>query len=326
MRKFIFISCIFIYLSSLFSTAQNVSEKIIFLSSNPFSFNDVITDFKNLEQQEVFGELIIPFDSLQPNKKHPLIIGVAGSLGWRNHHLDYLKMYQNLGFATFQLKSFKSRNIVSTVGEQNQVTTAAMIVDVYKALDELSNHKFINKDKISVTGWSLGGAVALFSAWLPLKNAIDSDLNFASHLAFYPPCFFDLESLEFSKSPIHILIGELDDWTPSKPCTDMVKRLNDNNINISLTIYKDSHHGFDSKSKLEINDNGYSFKNCMFKLTSDGNVLMNYLNIPMSNSVLQKVGFMFCASKGVTIGGNSAARTQSFIFAKKFMLDTLIYK
>ena len=56
----------------------------------------------------------------------------------RSHHLEYLKMYQNLGFATFELNSFKSRDIKSTVGEQNQVTTAAMIVDAYKALEKTS--------------------------------------------------------------------------------------------------------------------------------------------------------------------------------------------
>ena len=299
-----------------------ISERVTFTSHNPFSFSDVINSYEKLKKQEVFGNLVIPYDSLNPNKKFPLIIGVAGSMGWKSHHLDYLKMYQDLGFATFELISFKSRDIESTVGEQNQVTTAAMIVDAYKALETLSNHPSINNDKISITGWSLGGAVTLFSAWLPLKRAINKDLNFASHLAFYPPCFFELENLEFSQSPIHILIGEVDDWTPSAPCVDLVNQLS-NFSNIDITVYKDSHHGFDREGGLEINQNGYSFKDCMFKLTEDGDVLMNYLNIPMSNAFLQKVGFLFCATKGVTIGGNSYAREQSFKFASDFMIKNL---
>ena len=325
MKKLSTIIFLFIFFTSFQCFSQNISEQITFTSANPFSFKDVITNFDNLEKQEVFGELVIPYDSLNPQKIFPLIIGVAGSLGWKSHHLEYLKMYQDLGFATFELKSFKSRDIESTVGEQSQVTTAAMIVDAYKALEQLSKHPLINKDKVSITGWSLGGAVTLFSAWIPLKNAINKQLSFASHLAFYPPCFFELENLEFSQSPIHILIGELDDWTPSEPCSNLVNELNDY-CNIDITIYKDSHHGFDREGGLEINENGYSFKNCMFKLTSDGDVLMNYLNLPMSNSLLQKVGFLFCASKGVTIGGNLEARNQSFIFAKEFMLKTCYNK
>ena len=44
----------------------------------------------------------------------------------------------------------------------------------------------INKDKVAITGWSLGGGVTLFSAWLPLKNAINTELNFAALLAYFP--------------------------------------------------------------------------------------------------------------------------------------------
>ncbi|MDC1492721.1 dienelactone hydrolase family protein [Flavobacteriaceae bacterium] len=313
---------IILFFIPLLLLSQNYTEEIKFTSSNPFSFSDVINDYGNLAKQEVFGKLVIPIDSLNPNKKFPLIIGVAGSLGWKSHHLDYLKMYQDLGFATFELNSFKSRDIESTVGEQNQVTTAAMIVDAYKALEVLSNYSSINKDKISITGWSLGGAVTLFSAWLPLKNSINKELSFASHLSFYPPCFFELENMDFSQAPIHILIGELDDWTPSEPCVQLVDQLS-NYSNIDITVYKDSHHGFDREGGLEINENGYSFKDCMFKLTDDGDVLMNYFNIPMSNAFLQKIGFLFCATKGVTIGGNSDAREQSLKFARDFMIKTL---
>jgi dienelactone hydrolase len=150
-----------------------------------------------------------PVDSFNSDKKYPLIIGVAGSMGWRKHHLDYLKMYQEQGYATFQLNSFKSRGITSTVGSQDEVTIAAVILDAYRALEKLSKHPKINKDKVAITGWSLGGGVALFSGWMPLKKAITDELSFAAHLAFYPPCFINPENLSFTKAPIHILIGEV---------------------------------------------------------------------------------------------------------------------
>lgn len=318
MKKIFIITLIFLTSQSY---SQYNSEKISFKSYNPYTFNDVISNYPNLKSQEVFGNLVIPKDSLNPNKKYPLIIGVAGSLGWAEHHYEYLKMYQDLGYATFELNSFKSRNITSTVGTQNEITMATMIVDAYKALEKLSNHPQIIKEKVSITGWSLGGAVALYSAWLPLKNSINKSLNFASHLAFYPPCFFDFEDLNFSKVPIHILIGELDDWTPSQPCNNLVNKLAMSNINV--TVYKDSHHGFDREGELEINENGYSFKDCMFDVNKEGDILMNYLNIPMTNPFLQKIGFLFCVNRGVTIGGNKIARSKSFKFAKEFMQKTL---
>ena len=51
---------------------------------------------------------------------------------------------------------------------------------------------------------------------------------------------------------------------------------------------------------------------------------MNYLRIPMSNSILQKVGFLFCVDKGVHVGGNLEARKKSLAFAKDFMNDKLL--
>ena len=56
-------------------------------------------------------------------------------------------MYQKSGFATFELNSFKSRNIESTVGTQNEVTVAAIVVDAYKALDFIKSIPLLLKKK-----------------------------------------------------------------------------------------------------------------------------------------------------------------------------------
>ena len=88
MRFFI----ILIYIISFHINAQN-SEIISFNSANPFSLSDIIKDLENQQQQEVFGKLTLPIDSANYKKKFPLIIGVAGSLGWRPHHHEYCLLY-----------------------------------------------------------------------------------------------------------------------------------------------------------------------------------------------------------------------------------------
>ena len=316
----VFLSIIVFFIH--FSVKSQIKSKIKFQSANPFSMSDVINNLDKLDPQEVFGELTIPSDSLNNEKKYPLIIAVAGSLGWRKHHYDYLDMYQKNGFATFELNSFKSRKITSTVGSQIEITTAAMILDAYKAFDKLKTHPNININKVSITGWSLGGAVALFSGWEPLRNAITNSLKFSSHLAFYPPCFFDPENTNFTEKPIHILIGELDNWTPAEPCVTFVEKINLKK-NIGVTVFPNSHHSFDSEEPVSFNEKGYSFKNCLFKLSSDGDVLMNYLHLPMSSPIMQKIGFLFCVKRGVNLGGNAVYREESFKFAKSFMEKTL---
>ena len=95
---------------------------------------------------------------------------------------------------------------------------------------------------------------------------------------------------------MHILIGEDDNWTPASPCENLVNKLS-KNTNIGITVYPNAHHGFDSEETVHRNEKGYSFKDCLFDLTSEGDVLMNYLRIPMSNSILQKVGYYFALNE-----------------------------
>ena len=73
-----------------------------------------------------------------------------------------MEMYRKMGFATFEIQSFNSRNVNSTVGDQTTVTTAMMILDSYKALEVLGKDNRIDIDNVAITGWSLGGGVALF--------------------------------------------------------------------------------------------------------------------------------------------------------------------
>lgn len=313
----------FAFLFSFSLNAQFHQEQIYFDSANPFSLSDIILSLDELETQKVYGQLTLPVDSLNLKKKYPLIIGVAGSMGWRQHHKDYMKMYQEKGFATFELNSFMSRGITSTVGSQDQVTIAGIILDAYRALEKLAAHPNIDAQKASITGWSLGGGVALFSAWLPVKNAITKEHAFASHLAFYPPCFINPENLDFSQAPIQILIGEADNWTPAKPCSNLVNSLS-GKANIDITTYPNAHHGFDSEAPMVHNENGYSFKDCLFDMTAEGDILMNYLRLPMSSPLMQKIGFLFCVERGVDIGGNPSARAKSMPFAVGFMEQTLM--
>ena len=71
---------------------SQVNEVIEFESANPFSMSDVINRLEDQQKINVFGKLTLPSENNV--EKLPLIIGVAGSLGWREHHYDYLKMFQ----------------------------------------------------------------------------------------------------------------------------------------------------------------------------------------------------------------------------------------
>ena len=299
----------------IFSSILLSQEKIIFNSASPFSFKDIITNLENLDKTEVSGLLKLP----KGEGPFPLIIGVAGSLDWGEHHLEYLDMYRSMGIATFELQSFSSRGIKSTVGSQVNVTTAMMVLDAYKALETLTEHPMINKEKVAITGWSLGGGVALFSGWEPLFRKINPKIKFAAHLSIYPPCIAQPENLKFTDAPMHILIGELDNWVPAKACEELVPKMQNIGVNINLTVYPESHHSFDRNTPLVTREDAYRTVDCRFKLRDDGTVIMNFLNIPMTTPFRQKIGLALCAKRGTTMGGNPKTRKEAFQFAREFI-------
>ena len=298
-------------------------DTLSFISANPFSFKDIIVDLDSQKEQEVFGVLTLP-DNLLQNQKIPLVIGVAGSKDWADHHLEYMAMYQSMGIATFELQAFGSRQVTSTVGSQVEVTTAMIVLDSFRAFERLANHPNIDPEKLAITGWSLGGGVSLFSAWIPLKNAINKELKFAAHLSYYPPCIVEPNTLEFTDSPIHLLVGELDAWVPAEACVDLSNKMKDSGANIEVTVYEKYHHSFVKKNLPKVVKNGYKLEDCRLRMRDDGAVMMNFLNIPMTTPTLQKIGLALCtkgifAERGPTFGGNPDARKKSFEFSKEFM-------
>src|SRR5210317_486469 len=308
--------------------AQEVlRENIAFESRNPFSFEEIITDLDNQEKQMVKGILGFPAD-FDVEKKYPLIVGVAGSLNWGPHHLKYLEMYRSLGFATLQLQSFDSRDVQSTVGSQVEVTSAMMILDSYLALETLSTHPNIDINSVGITGWSLGGTVSLYSAWMPLINSINNgEYRFAAHLPIYPGCLaypYPDESMIFSQAPVHILIGELDDWVPASACTNFLDKLNESGLphNIDITIYENAHHSFDKEMELTQVENGYTLGDCFFPMNDEGALFLSeFWNIPINTPIRQKLALLTCAGRGPTMGGNDEAREQSFKFAAEFFFN-----
>lgn len=320
---------IFIVMLSVIIAQETSKETITFNSANPFSFEEIIMDLDNQETQEVFGTLTLPKNH-NPNEKYPLIIGVAGSLNWGIHHLEYLEMYHEMGFATFQLQSFDSRDIKSTVGSQVEVTTAMVILDSYRALEKLSAHPNIDTNRSGITGWSLGGGVSLYSAWLPLIDAINNrEFMFAAHLPVYPPCMaypYPNENMQFSTAPIHILMGELDNWVPAAACTELIDKIYDSGLphNIDITIYKNAHHSFDRISEVTVNEKGYTLVDCRFPMNDEGTLLLSeYWNIPINTPLRQKLALMTCAGRGPSMGGNAEAREQSFQFSAEFFTKYL---
>ena len=80
------------------SELKTNQELIVFKSKNPFNFKDIIKNLDIVSEQDVYAIITYPEDNSK--ERYPAIIGIAGSLGWAEHHLDYLKRYREVGIAT----------------------------------------------------------------------------------------------------------------------------------------------------------------------------------------------------------------------------------
>ena len=165
---------------------------------------------------------------------------------------------------------------------------------------------------------------------MPLINSINKgEFRFAAHLPIYPACLaypHPEESMIFSQAPVHILIGELDDWVPASACTNLLGRLNESGLphNIDITIYEDAHHSFDREMELTIMEHGYTLGDCFFPMNDEGTLFLSeFWNIPINSPTMQKLALLTCAGRGPTMGGNDEAREQSFKFAADFFQKNL---
>ena len=135
-----FKNIIFFFLISL----SHTDEIIVFESSNPFSLKDIILDIEKLDTQKVKGLLQIP--ESDDKNKFPLVIGVAGSIGWGEHHLEYLQMYRKMGIATFQLQSFESRNERDRLKKQKVDTSLITVSQTEHYNEYMRQYRYLYKN------------------------------------------------------------------------------------------------------------------------------------------------------------------------------------
>lgn len=122
---------------------------------------------------------------------------------------DWSALLTRWGYATLMVDSFGPRRAGSVCDQPGGGRIgAAQVLDAYGALEHLSRQPFVDRARIAVMGWSLGGLSAL-GAVLSEGLARTSDLRFRAAIAFYPKCGLLGPGQDFH-APVLILVGEKD--------------------------------------------------------------------------------------------------------------------
>lgn len=156
------------------------------------------------------------------------------------------------GIAVVFPESFTSRNFEQVCTEKMQARTIRQrdrVQDVIATHAWLKTQPGIDSKKVVLWGWSHGGSTVLNTVThRSLPGEFSDDVKFVEAIAFYPGCspFAKDSSPQKISSPLTILMGDADDWTPAAPCATFAARLKNNEQPASLTLYPGAYHDFDN--------------------------------------------------------------------------------
>jgi len=212
------------------------------------------------------GFLLLP-RTAQPPGGYPAVIALHGCGGvystrkGRERELaDRLQLRADLylaeGFAVLFPDSFGSRGVreVCTirVGERT-ISSMRRRLDALAALDYLAHRPDIAPDRVALLGWSHGGSTVLHA--INVKDPEVASFRaapgapfFRAAVALYPGCNTALRAIDRWQpgTPTRIHIGELDDWTPARPCVQLGEAMAARGEDFDVVTYPNSHHAFDA--------------------------------------------------------------------------------
>ena len=268
----------------------------------------------------VAGELRLPFP-LRPGQKVPAVVLVHGSGGINASTDLWARELNAAGVGAFILDSFASRGIVSTVQDQTQLHSLAMMVDAFRALDWLAEHPRIRPDRIAVMGFSKGAVAAVYSATTRFQALYGNPAHrFAAHIGLYTPCNVAYaKDAEVGPAPIRLFHGVVDDYVAIGPCRDYAARLKAAGADVTLTEYANGQHSFDNPFQplLVTVADAQTTRGCRLEEAAGGAMLNAATKQPFTLADA-------CVARGAHVGydpvGASAVRAAVRAFAEERLL------
>ncbi len=247
------------------------------------------------------GELRLPFGVAG---RVPVVVLIHGSGGIAAGPDMWARTLNAAGIGAFILDSFSGRGIVSTVEDQDQLNSLSMVVDAYRALDVLAAHPRVRADRIAVWGFSKGAVPSVYAAMERFRGGFGSAAKFAAHVGFYTPCNIAYERDQaMGGVPIRLYHGASDDYVNPAACRTLVARLKPAGVDVTLTEYADSQHGFDSPTTPRLVEvpKAQSTRNCRLKEGPNGTLLEAETGQPYA------IRTSACVAVGAHVGHNPQA-------------------
>jgi dienelactone hydrolase len=273
-----------------------------------------LTGQKNGRSVMLAGELRI---AKPGTDKLPVVILVHGSGGIGASADRWANELNSVGVSAFILDSFAGRGIVSTVSDQSQLDSIAMMVDAFRALAVLAEHPRVDPRRIAVMGFSKGAVASVYSSNVRFQKLHGpATATFAAHIGLYTPCNTAWrDDDKTSGAPIRLHHGIADDYVSIVPCRGYVERLKSAGADVTLTEYPDAHHAYDNFTlgAPVANPRAQTTRNCWLKEGDNGQLLNAKTN------QLYAIASDPCVELGPQVGYNAAAHQATVAAVKDFL-------
>lgn len=165
-----------------------------------------------------------------------------GQLNARHQAMAELLVAQ--GYAAVFPDSFTPRGESSLCAQKigsRRIDQGERRADALAALDWVAAQPWGQTRRMGLLGWSHGGSAVLAATDMARTDVRGRRVQPAVAIAFYPGCSAALKSGYQMGTPLVLMLGEKDDWTPPGPCIALGKA-----VGAEVHVHADSYHDFDT--------------------------------------------------------------------------------
>jgi dienelactone hydrolase len=166
---------------------------------------------------------------------------------------DYAALLNGQGLHALVVDSLTPRGETELCTQRNgrrTLTQRNRRLDALAALEWLARRSDVDPARVGLLGWSNGGSTVLAAINRRHPDVAAAPRPAAFAIAFYPGCASDLRSGFDSVTPLLMLVGADDDWTPAAPCEALAREAH--GTAPTIQVYAGAGHGFDSTAPVRL--------------------------------------------------------------------------